>query len=348
MDSTPGNCQFKSLGSTNKDIFKYEAGICDPERVAMVRCAVKSRLDRLIAGYLEADTINVFVKPEPHTTAKLTEGRLRLISAVSLVDTMIDRVLFGWVQRKALTVVGRTPCLCGWSPMVGGWRYIYGRFRNQPVLCLDKSSWDWTVQEHVVIFWKRFLSELAVGHRNWWTIAASARFEVLFKLASFQFKDGTVVQQEGTGIMKSGCLLTLILNSVGQSYLHYLSMLRIGRNPLQHQPICVGDDTVQTSFEDIREYVYEMEKLGAVVKGVKIRNWVEFCGFAFAKETCVPAYWQKHLFKLQYCKLEDSLASYQMIYANEPVMYDLLYRLAMQVNPELVITPVEAKLIMNG
>lgn len=349
MKSSPGICQFSVLGSTNGEVFRYtpETG-ADPDRVQIVREAVLQRMRMMLDGTLVSDPLCVFVKPEPHTRRKLEQGRLRLISAVSLVDTLIDRVLLGWMQRNALQNIGATPCLTGWSPMGGGWKYLYKRFVGKPTMCLDKSSWDWTVQPYLVEMWLEFVLGIAVEHPQWWRTLVTGRFKCLFDEARFEFKDKTVATQNSPGIMKSGCLLTLLLNSVGQSLLHYLAMGRLGLNPLFNQPVCVGDDTVQETVEPLEEYVQQIENLGAKVKGFKVRNWVEFCGFAFANGTCVPAYWQKHLFKLKYANLEDCLESYQMIYANEPEMFEFLNRVAVEVSPVLALHPYQARAVMNG
>lgn len=63
-------------------------------------------------------------------------------------------------------------------------------------VCVDKSAWDWTVQGWVVDAWKIALKRLCV---------APERFVALFESAVFRFHDGTRVQQDGKGIMKSGC-----------------------------------------------------------------------------------------------------------------------------------------------
>lgn len=348
MDSSPGLCQFRTLGSVNKDVFQYREGVCDPERVSMVRTVVYHRLGELIQGKHSVDPINVFIKPEPHKNAKIEEGRLRLISAVSLVDTLVDRILFGWLQRRALCVVGRTPCLCGWTPLKGGWRFLEARFSGTPVMCLDKSSWDWTVQPYMVDLWQAFIVEMGPGAAPWWLKAVQVRFDLLFRSSTFQFNDGTQVEQKYPGIMKSGCLLTLILNSVGQSMLHYLANIRMGYQPTVGQPITVGDDTVQRSHFEVERYVAEIAKLGAKVKGFKVQNWIEFCGFAVEKGTCVPAYWQKHLFKMQYGNINDWLLSYQFIYANEPLMFEFLRRVALELGPQHVISIQQAKAVLNG
>nr|UGO57330.1 MAG: hypothetical protein 1 [Riboviria sp.] len=349
MKSSPGLCQFRNYGTTNADVFRYtpETGI-DPVRSLEVKTVVKYRLEQLIATKVLSDDIKVFVKPEPHKTSKLEEGRYRLISAVSLIDTLVDRVLFGWLQRKALLTVGKTPCFCGWSPIRGGWRYLRDRFLNYKVYCLDKSSWDWTVQEYLIKLWYNFIIHLAMDHRPWWRQAVKSRFTALFRDAVFQFSDGTRVAQGAPGIMKSGCFLTLLLNSVGQSFVHYLVMLRLGESPLLYQPITMGDDTVQKFFEFMEAYLKELTKLGVKVKYTKERRWVEFCGFTITNDSCTPSYWEKHLFNLCHGELAEKLASYQIMYANEPRMAHFLHTIASRFIPELGLSSVEAKQIMNA
>nr|QHD64767.1 RdRp [Plasmopara viticola lesion associated sobemo-like 1] len=347
MDSTPGKCVLQRLGTTNGQILGWDGVNCDPERLKFVKAVVYDRFLRLKRGESHADNINVFIKQEPHKIDKIRDERFRLISAVSLVDTLIDRILFGWLGRRALNTVGKTPCLVGWTPLRGGWREMKAYYQNKPVICLDRSSWDWTVQEHVVDFWRQFVVALAPGAADWWVDMVNSRFDLLFRDARFEFSDGTVVQQPVTGIMKSGCYLTLLLNSVSQSYLHYLAQARLGESPRNCQPHCVGDDTVQFSMKDPLAYAKQLDLLGARVKGCKVQHWVEFCGFAFTN-TCFPVYWKKHLYKLKYSNLSDVLVSYQIIYANEPEMFQLLQKIALRVDPELVLSGVEAKAIMNG
>lgn len=348
MHSSPGICQFSDLGPTNADVFGYVNGECDAGKLALVKLAVSDRITQLMSGRVVSDPIKVFVKPEPHKLKKIEEGRLRLISSVSLVDTMVDRVLFGWLQRKALTVVGKAPCLCGWTPLNGGWRYIYERFGNKPVACLDKSAWDWTVQPYLVDLWLAFIKDMAVCPAQWWIKAIEVRFEALFDKATFQFRDGTHAMQQGKGLMKSGCFLTLLLNSVGQSLIHYLAMAKLGLDPMLNQPVVIGDDTVQKSFPELLEYVIAIGTLGVKVKGFKVQNWVEFIGFEWENGVCVPAYKQKHLFKTQYEEISKIIEAYQMLYANEPKMFEYMQQLAVSVDSALVVSSSEAKGVMNG
>lgn len=348
MLSTPGYCSVSHMGTTNGQIFGWNGVECDAERLTIVRQATLIRFLQLLNGEDAGDDLKVFIKQEAHKEQKLKEGRLRLISAVSLIDTLVDRVLFGWLARNVLANVGRTPCLVGWSPVRGGWRKIQRRFRNEPVVCLDKSAWDWTVQGYLVDLWKEFLTELPVDPPLWWVQMVGARFRVLFDSPTFRFEDGTRVQQGVRGIMKSGCFLTIILNSVSQSMLHYLANMRCGKDPLLNQPLTIGDDTVQDGFDWLTEYVDQLTLLGVGVKGAKIQNWVEFAGFAFTGETCYPAYWQKHLFNMSHTdNLEEVLHSYQYLYCNENVMSEFCRRVARELGPTHVLPRAVAQDIMN-
>lgn len=215
-------------------------------------------------------------------------------------------------------------------------------------MCLDKSAWDWTVQGYMVDMWIEFLHELPYNPPQWWKDMVALRFEILFDKAVFRFADGTRVRQASRGIMKSGCFLTILLNSVSQSLLHYLANKRCGKQPGLNQPMTIGDDTVQDGFDWLEEYVGHLSTLGATVKGAKVQNWVEFAGFAFDGKTCYPAYWQKHLYNMSHAEhLEETLHSYQYLYCNESVMFEFCRRVASELGPQHVMTKFEANAIMN-
>lgn len=349
MTSSPGLCNLSRLGTTNAQVFGWDGWKCDPDRLYFVREVVRSRFLLLANHQKRSDNINVFIKPEPHKLKKLREQRYRIISAVSLVDTLIDRILFGWLGRVVLDKVGRTPCMVGWSPIQGGWVGLTALYADKKVLCLDKSAWDWTVQGWLVDLWLRFVKEMAVGAPRWWLDMVDLRFELLFDKARFEFKDGTVVEQQSKGIMKSGCFLTIILNSISQSFLHYIACDRLGWPVRKYQPLSNGDDTVQEVVPDVKAYVRELESLGAKVKGAVVRNNIEFSGFVFANRVCWPAYWQKHLFNLQYAEnLKQVLQAYQIIYVHEPLMFEYLQAVAVSLTPECVMSKVECLSIMDG
>lgn len=268
-----------------------------------------------------ADPLNVFVKIEPHKLKKDQDGAYRLISGVSLVDTMVDRILFGDLAERVLETSTQTPSYIGWSPIRGGWRNIARKFAGRQVVCLDKSSWDWTVVEWMVEAFTRFILGTAVNPPHWWKTLVEKRIRLLYRDAVFRFQDGTELKQAEWGIQKSGSFLTIIFNTVLQYILHALA----DPHALDVLMALLGDDSVQTKPEDLPSYIKRLEALGPIVKSSKVQHWVEFAGFAFTGLTCVPAYWKKHLFSLRYAENPvETLQSYQLIYAHDPVMFGYL------------------------
>lgn len=274
-----------------------------------------------------ADNLNMFVKKEPHKISKIKDGRYRLICGFSLVDAMVDRILFGWFADKVLANVGKTGIRVGWSHLYGGWRELVQEFYPSPVACIDKSSWDWTLQEWIVDIFYYVIADLAEDAPRWYLDLVFNRLVMVFKECKFEFQDGQVVKQQGIGIMKSGFYLTIILNSIAQMALHVAAGLRVGIDVRSYWPECLGDDTVQPGLGRLTsDYVRELESLGCVVKGCKVMDYVEFAGLQMNHKRVVPAYWKKHLFKCCYHDAEtfgEFLYDMQVLYHYSPEMVRL-------------------------
>lgn len=317
----------RRFGSTIGQALGHDGFRYDPTRIAYFKSLCYSRFSTLLSGKLEHDTVNVFVKQEPHKQEKLDNERYRLISGVSVVDTMIDRILFGPLARQVLGTVGCTPCMAGWTPVQGGYRLINALFDGDEVMSLDKKGWDWSVSRWIVEQWLMFVINLAVAPPQWWIDLVILRFRALFVECIFEFQDGLQVKQPGIGIMKSGCFLTIILNSVGQSMCHYIVNRRLKRPMQEDEPIAMGDDTTQKKPPNVEAYIRELRRLGVHPKEPKITPWIEFAGFVIHNGVCWPAYWRKHLYALKHVKdefLAETLESYQTIYAHEPLMLAIL------------------------
>lgn len=191
---------------------------------------------------------------------------------------------------------------------------------------MDKSSWDWTVTEDMIIWARQFILELPVSPPQWWKDAVELRFEMLYRRAVYKFQDGTEVEQDVWGIQKSGCLLTLILNSVWQSMLHYDACISLGWQPLEDQPITMGDDTLQRWDRDegaLKDYADMIRSRGPILDEAKVQHWIEFAGFAVVGNSCIPAYWRKHFYNLMYAEHPvDTLHSYQILYSHYDEMFE--------------------------
>lgn len=356
-DSIPGNCPLNKFGSTNRDALKIEYDehgnrYFDEFRLQMLHHLVKDRYMQLSEGYLEADPLKVFVKQEPHKNSKLEVGRVRLIAAVSLVDTMVDRILFGELLRTAMKPRNMltTPCVVGWTPLRGGWRYLQSKYPEGSI-SIDRTAWDWTVQLWLVEAWKEFLFDIHVGAPNWWQNMVSARLKCLFEEAVFRFSDGVAVKQKYPGIMKSGCLLTLYLNSVSQTILHILTSNRLGLDPYHNVPLCAGDDTIQLDFAEVEEYSATLNCFCITKEVVKTCGFSEFIGFLFNHSGFVPAYWEKHLFNLRHIDVtvqREALQSYQILWYNDPIMLSLIREFAYKVDPHILLSDRSLREIANG
>lgn len=355
-NSIPGHCFLAQYGSTNREALKIEHDdhgnrYFDVQRLEMLRFAVKDRWNKLLDSP-EADPIKVFVKREPHKTSKLEAGRVRLIQAVSLVDTMVDRILFGSLLRTAVKPLNilKTPCVVGWTPMLGGWRYIQHKYPRGSV-SIDRSAWDWTVTEWLVRCWSQIIKDLHPGAPKWWLSRVDARFELLFHTATLKFSDGVEIAQKYPGIMKSGCLLTLYLNSLSQIILHVVAMQRLNLPITLSLPLCAGDDTLQEDFPQIEDYCRELNTMCITKEVVRTHGFSEFVGFIFYPDGWKPSYWQKHLFNLIHLDVgvqAEAILSYQMLWYKDPIMLSLIRHFAANIDPHLILPDRELIRIANG
>lgn len=350
MNSTMGMTSLRNYGSTIGEFLKGnpELGTACPDRVQTLKAFVWQRLN----DPTSPDPIRVFVKQEPHKQSKLDEGRLRLISAVSLVDTMTDRIMFSWLSRKLLDNVGETPCMVGLSPVRGGHRWIYELFRGKNTRGLDMTAWDWTVPGWLFLALKDVVKSLALCAPAYWNDWVDVRWESLFKNAVFAFGDGTVVQQPTWGVMKSGCYLTIILNSFAQMIRHNLVLGVMNINPDSLITVFLGDDQTIEEFDRFSEYERITRSLGFLLKdSVVSTDEVHFIGFRFRRAGFIPEYAAKHVFRITHTPgdiLGDVLSSYQILYAYLPSWFDWITRELVRVSPSRVLSVFEARMICSG
>lgn len=307
MTSSPG-WPYLLRYTNNRALFGYEeASGCAVDRVEMIWRLVQKRL----AGEQEADHIRLFVKPEPHKVRKLQEGRYRLISSVSVVDQIVDHMLFGPSNRALLDSWPTIPSKPGWSHFGGGWRFIPA----QTWIASDKSSWDWTVPMWALDLCLSLRAMLckSESQRRHWISFAERRYRQLFVNPTFITSQGVVLRQLVPGIMKSGCVNTIADNSMMQYFLHCRVSLSLS---IPVEPIMVmGDDVLQAPMQKRKEY---FEMLGQFCKLKEVSDVNEFAGFRFYRYGRIePCHKGKHAFNLLHMDPafeEDVARSYQLLY----------------------------------
>jgi len=317
-NSSPG-WPWKAHWTTNRDLFGFDGVNVDPLKLAMVENAVRLRWEELKIGVV-ADPIFPFVKPEPHKVSKADRKAWRLISGVGLTDTLVDRILYGdWMDEMIERWI-EIPSKAGWSPQQGGFKWLAKSFRDKVPLSVDKSSWDWTVNEWHVAILERLVPRMLFGIGDDWNAVFRNRMRALFHAGFpvFKMSCGCKFEQLVTGIMKSGCFGTIGFNSICQVASH----LSAGGSETDLF-FSLGDDTVQEMVKDLVVYMSALKATGAIVKEADVGFPIKFGGHDFSEDGCEPSYRSKHMFLLRYLDADvaaETLDSYRHLYAlNEEV-----------------------------
>ncbi|UXD80023.1 putative RdRP [Myrmica rubra virus 7] len=303
-NSSPG-LPWMRQSATNRILFEVIDGV--PSELALMRVweVVRKRLEDR-----DCDPIRLFIKPEPLKRRKLEQGSYRLISSVSVVDQIIDGMLFGTMNDLVIENYLQTPSKVGWSPYNGGWKImpVFG------MKSLDKRAWDWSMQAWVVEFLFELRKSLMIKtrHSKLWEDLALWRYRMLFESPLFMTSGGLLLRQLLAGVMKSGCFNTIIDNSMAQDFLHVRVCLELGLEV--GDLMSMGDDTTQRKFKLFSEYVDRLSQY-CHVKEVVDAN--EFAGHRFRLCYVEPLYRGKHAFNLLHMdpRYEDDMAlSYSLLY----------------------------------
>lgn len=308
MSSSPGY-PYMRRAPTNAVLFRVdEDGNKDPDSVNYVWETVKSRISELS----EADPIRFFVKQEPHKLKKLEAGRLRLISSVSVVDQIIDHMLFDPMNSLMVTNWYFNPIKVGWSPLNGGWKAFPMGRRH----AIDKSAWDWTVQMWVFEMCLAIRIYLCRTHgelREKWIRLATYRYMQLFDHPLFITSGGLLLRQQQQGVQKSGCVNTLADNSLAQWIVHCRVCIEHNVPTDDEDMWVMGDDTSQSKLAH-PDYLDWLGEYCIVKECQPVR---EFCGFRYHGNTVEPLYKGKHAFNLLHLdprNAGDVALSYSLLY----------------------------------
>lgn len=276
----------------------------DPKKLLIYWDVVKQRIEDRTS-----DPIRLFVKPEPHLNKKIEEGRFRLISSVSIVDQIIDHMLFDPMNDLMVSNWPLVPPKVGWSEKWGGWKIM----PRKTWLAIDKSSWDWTVQSWMIDIIFELRKRLCANLSDTWVNLAQWRYEQLYVCPVFVTSGGLYLRQVHPGVMKSGCVNTISDNSIMQVLLHHRVCFELGIKP--GNLMSMGDDTLQEIPDDLEVY---LERLGSFCKVKQAIKANEFAGMRFFPSGRIePLYKGKHAFILLHVLpeiLPDLAMAYTLLY----------------------------------
>lgn len=314
---------------TNRDMFAVVDGVPAEQRLLHVWDIIQDRLRER-----DSDPIRLFVKPEPHKIKKLQDGRYRLISSVSVIDQILDHMLFGEMNSSLIANWPFVPSKAGWNQYQGGWRMMPS---SGKWMALDKQSWDWTVQMWILEMVLEIRCRLCCNLTEEWRELAVWRYRQLFSSPEFITSGGMVFRQKFPGVMKSGCVNTIADNSIAQVILHNRVCQEIDEQP--GLICCMGDDTLQEIPVKSQEYLDVIANY-CIIKPPVYK--VEFAGMQFHGHRVEPSYRGKHAYTLLHVDpqvLPQLANSYALLYHRSEcrdLMEDLLLKMGQEVQSRQV------------
>lgn len=331
MDSSPGLPLMK-YGKTNKEIFE--------KHLDLVITMVNHRLHALLGiedfkiaefeNYLRmgaVDPIRVFIKNEPHKRKKIEEKRLRLISSISLIDQIIDRMLFGLQNDVEIDRWRDLPSKGGAGLSTDEQAAelaanVVSRL-GFPFETNDVKAWDWRYKMwmYQISLARRFVCwgynceialMMAKSRTNLHLFPIAVRLAILrmnfLAFNVFVTSDGLIIAPGCQGIQKSGSLGTLSDNCFARACLNFIVR---GKGA---EANTMGDDSTERSHRLIEDGVL----LGSISKETWLgiikdqyalygfemtdQEYVtdypfEFCSHMIYKDKAVPLNQMKIVFK---------------------------------------------------
>lgn len=223
----------------------------------------------------------IFIKSEPHSAKKLLEERYRIVYSVSLIENVVERILFGFIgyAMKATWTEGEWGLGMGHScSQIQSVNELIQRrgFRADS----DQRGFDVNQDEPHFEAREVFTRELAARLQlsTMWVKMALFFIEI-WQHKVILFSDGTVALLDC--IWPSGRYTT----SLGQTYMEKIAAaaaaLALGRVPGN---MAQGDDALYTDITT--EYASLFSVLGLPLKQFNVGPIREFCGHTYSGHGC--------------------------------------------------------------
>jgi hypothetical protein len=342
MDSSPG-VPLLSAAPTNKQLFEGHLDLVQQLVVDRIYRLLSiddysptMQSDFILCGY--TDPIRVFIKNEPHKHKKLSEGRYRIISSVSITDQIIDRMLFGELNDAEIfnwrTTISKGGAGLSTDEQAVELAATIKNHLKFPIDTDDVSTWDWVYKAWL------FRVNLARRLMTWgyeaeeaWLLAnkndclqiedAYVRMAIMrYRFLEYNYfclSDGTILMPGEAGIQKSGGLNTLSDNSYGRGFLCKL-LFGDTRDAHAGESDTMGDDCCEKTLPDnclnLEEAVVQRyARYGFPITDFK-RNYdfpIEFCSHLLYEDKAVPLNHVKMIFKYLHSDLRRTIEQRQQI-----------------------------------
>lgn len=302
-DATPGVPWIK-YGLTKGDVWNNYQNIIVDETIKRIKLLMATKpenmpitaVDKVKGGF--CDPIRVFVKQEPHKQDKIKTGRFRIISVVSMVDELVERVIANLQNETEILLWDMIPSKPGMGVSLDTQTSLLYESLS-PLLTeaaeADITAWDWSIDGWMIdmdararLFLAGHISDPYSFEPDGVTNLYLNRFDC-FSHAVFSLSDGTLFAQQKKGLIKSGSYCTSSSNS----------RIRVMLSRLIGAKWCIamGDDSIEQYIEGAAE---KYAQLGLNIKFYKrtSKESFEFCSMQFEEDKAIPLNWTKTLFRL--------------------------------------------------
>lgn len=239
------------------------------------------------------DPVRLFVKNEPHSQAKLAEGKYRLISSVSLVDEIVERVLNGGLNGVEIANWDRIWSKSGMGHDDDKMKILFASLEGHRLASTDMSNWDWGCSG-LELGIDALLRGEALKFPEPWRNALLNRARAL-AVSPLVLSNGHVYVPLMPGIQKSGSYNT----SSSNSRIRVLCAFAIGASYCA----AMGDDSVETPVDDA---VAKYAQLGHKCKEYTVYPvGFEFCSHRHETWKGVPVNPGKSLHRLLHSTADE-------------------------------------------
>jgi hypothetical protein len=268
------------------------------------------------------DPVRVFIKNELHSKEKMESGRLRLIAANSLIDSIIERFQFKHVNDEQVKNWKTVPSKAGIALILDeDQQFLCDSFMSwiRDGVDTDVSGWDWSCGEFMIRSMFATLLELnGVKPGGLWHSVGMGTMH-RFCLTLFATSDGKlIVIEDVRGIMKSGSEITTTGNGIMRTTLCHLTLcfppeaVEASAESVDEasklQSASMGDDNVaETPRADRPHLEKRYEKLGFRLTDSHLceDGTFSFCSHKFGGGVAIPENHKKSFIRLLYNDLDD-------------------------------------------
>jgi hypothetical protein len=248
-----------------------------------------------------ADPVRLFIKQEPHSSAKMREGRYRLIASVGLTDQMIQRLMYGPQNRKEIENWDKIPSMPGLScDMKDDRMNSWLQKLPEKLDATDLSTFDWSVQEWST--WNE--SDRRRICNNWNENSLEAFINDIVHYTelntTFVTSSGDMYRTLKLGHRNSGAYIT----SSGNSAMRVALAQVIGCT----RAWAMGDDDIETKIHPDPETNAKLKRMMYKKLGYSLKfcttheNFLDFCSHKIEKQedrnVMYPDDLRKSLFRL--------------------------------------------------